>query len=151
MLSFNRCFRCKFNNFISKRITEFNTFVVDNTLDTITEGANQGTDTVQSSVTWTLGDNLENLTLTGVLNRRGLRSMTLYDVWPLRVEQPRLVGIAFTMRFIPAREDLATPAAWSSPRSTRVAVVPVRTITPSAASARPITAPASGSSRGSSR
>jgi regulator of RNase E activity RraA len=28
-------------------------------------------------------------TLTGVLNRRGLRSMTLYDVWPLRPEQPQ--------------------------------------------------------------
>ena len=36
-------------------------------------------------------------TLTGVLNRRGLKSMTLFDVWPLRPEQPRLVGIAFTM------------------------------------------------------
>ncbi|TRU29846.1 MAG: calcium-binding protein, partial [Microcystis aeruginosa Ma_SC_T_19800800_S464] len=31
----------------------------------ITENANQGTDTVQSSVTYTLGNNLENLTLTG--------------------------------------------------------------------------------------
>ena len=26
------------------------------------------------------------------------------------------------MRFVPAREDLASPAAWSSPRSTRVAI-----------------------------
>ncbi|HMS82056.1 MAG TPA: calcium-binding protein [Nitrospira sp.] len=34
--------------------------------DTITENANEGTDTVQSSSTWTLGANLENLTLTGV-------------------------------------------------------------------------------------
>ena len=50
-------------------------------------------------------------TLTGVLNRRGLRSMTLYDVWPLRVEQPRLVGIAFTMRFIPSREDKDGPTS----------------------------------------
>src|SRR5687768_17760301 len=33
-------------------------------------------------------------TLTGVLNRRGLKSMTLFDVWPMRPEQPRLVGIA---------------------------------------------------------
>ena len=48
-------------------------------------------------------------TLTGVLNRRGLRSMTLYDVWPLRPEQPRMVGIAFTMRFIPSREDKDGP------------------------------------------
>jgi Ca2+-binding RTX toxin-like protein len=33
--------------------------------DTITENANEGVDTVQSSVTYTLGTNLENLTLTG--------------------------------------------------------------------------------------
>ena len=50
-------------------------------------------------------------TLTGVLNRRGLRSMTLYDVWPLRPEQPRMVGIAFTMRFIPSREDKDGPGS----------------------------------------
>src|ERR1044072_2063448 len=50
-------------------------------------------------------------TLTGVLNRRGLKSMTLYDVWPMRPEQPRLVGIAFTMRFIPSREDKDGPTS----------------------------------------
>ena len=44
------------------------TFVVDNVGDMITEGANQGTDTVQSSVGYTLGANVENLTLTGYLN-----------------------------------------------------------------------------------
>jgi Ca2+-binding RTX toxin-like protein len=43
-------------------------FVVDNPGDTISEGANQGIDTVQSSVNWTLGTNIENLTLTGPLN-----------------------------------------------------------------------------------
>ncbi|MFM6373102.1 MAG: beta strand repeat-containing protein, partial [Microcystis panniformis] len=41
------------------------TYQVDTTTDTITENANEGTDTVQSSVTYTLGNNLENLTLTG--------------------------------------------------------------------------------------
>jgi len=40
------------------------TYVVG-TGDTVTESANAGIDTVQSAVTWTLGANLENLTLTG--------------------------------------------------------------------------------------
>ena len=41
---------------------------------------------------------------------------------PLRPGQPRLVGRAFTLRFVPAREDLATPESWSSPISTRAAI-----------------------------
>jgi Ca2+-binding RTX toxin-like protein len=41
------------------------TYVVDNASDVTTENANEGTDLVQSSVTRTLGANLENLTLTG--------------------------------------------------------------------------------------
>ena len=36
--------------------------------------------------------------------------------------QPRVVGPAFTLRFVPAREDLATPASWASPISTRAAI-----------------------------
>ena len=40
------------------------TYIVS-TCDTVVEQANEGTDTVQSDVTWTLGANLENLTLTG--------------------------------------------------------------------------------------
>ena len=32
------------------------------------------------------------------------------------------MGRAFTLRFVPAREDLATPASWSSPISTRAAI-----------------------------
>ncbi|NJR41110.1 MAG: hypothetical protein HC781_22555 [Leptolyngbyaceae cyanobacterium CSU_1_4] len=38
---------------------------VDSPSNIIIELANQGTDTVQSSISWTLGSNLENLTLTG--------------------------------------------------------------------------------------
>ncbi|MEZ5923562.1 MAG: calcium-binding protein [Hyphomicrobiaceae bacterium] len=41
------------------------TYVVDRTTDKAIEALNQGTDTVKSSVTWVLGANLENLTLTG--------------------------------------------------------------------------------------
>lgn len=40
-------------------------YVVDNTGDTVSEGASGGTDTVQSAVTFVLGANVENLTLTG--------------------------------------------------------------------------------------
>jgi len=44
------------------------TFVVDDVGDTIVEGAGQGTDSVQSSVTYALPNNVENITLTGYLN-----------------------------------------------------------------------------------
>lgn len=47
------------------------TFVVDRTQDVIVENANQGTDTVQASLTLTLASNVENLILTGTSNING--------------------------------------------------------------------------------
>ena len=61
-------------------------------------------------------------TLTTVLLKKGLRNVWLRGAVPLRPGQPRLVGPAFTLRFVPAREDLATPASWASPISTRAAI-----------------------------
>jgi regulator of RNase E activity RraA len=61
-------------------------------------------------------------TLTTVLLKKGLRNVWLRGARPLRPEQPRIVGRAFTLRFVPAREDLATPESWSSPISTRAAI-----------------------------
>lgn len=61
-------------------------------------------------------------TLTTLLLKKGLRNVWLRGARPLRAGQPRLVGRAFTLRFVPAREDLATPESWSSPVSTRAAI-----------------------------
>ncbi len=61
-------------------------------------------------------------TLTTILLKKGLRNVWLRGAAPLRPGQERLVGQAFTLRFVPAREDLATPASWGSPISTRAAI-----------------------------
>ena len=61
-------------------------------------------------------------TLTTQLLKKGLRNVWLRGTRPIRSGQPRLVGRAFTLRFVPAREDLATPASWGSPISTRAAI-----------------------------
>ena len=47
------------------------TYVVDNTGDVVTESANEGIDTVQAAVTYTLAANVENLTQTGNGNING--------------------------------------------------------------------------------
>ena len=60
--------------------------------------------------------------ITTVLLKKGLRNVWMRGSRPLRPGQPRLVGPAFTLRFVPAREDLATPESWSSPISTRTAI-----------------------------
>jgi regulator of RNase E activity RraA len=61
-------------------------------------------------------------TLTTILLKKGLRNVWLRGAVPLRPGQPRIAGRAFTLRFVPAREDLATPESWSSPISTRSAI-----------------------------
>lgn len=61
-------------------------------------------------------------TLTTVLLKKGLRNVWIRGSKPLRPDQKRVVGPAFTLRFIPMREDLATPESWSSPKSTRAAI-----------------------------
>ena len=47
------------------------TYLVDNAGDVVTENASEGTDLVQSSVSFTLGANVDNLTLTGSANING--------------------------------------------------------------------------------
>jgi regulator of RNase E activity RraA len=61
-------------------------------------------------------------TITTILLKKGLRNIWMRGTRPLAAGYPRLVGRAFTLRFVPAREDLATPASWASPKSTRAAI-----------------------------
>jgi regulator of RNase E activity RraA len=67
-------------------------------------------------------EQVSTATLTTVLLKKGLRNVWMRGTRPLSRGLPRVVGPAFTLRFVPAREDLATPESWSSPRSTRAAI-----------------------------
>ncbi|MEW6640671.1 MAG: ribonuclease activity regulator RraA [Pseudomonadota bacterium] len=60
--------------------------------------------------------------LTTILLKKGLRNVWMRGTVPIASGQGRKVGRAFTLRFVPAREDLATPESWSSPISTRGAI-----------------------------
>lgn len=65
---------------------------------------------------------ISTATLTTVLLKKGLRNVWLRGAFPKQPGQKRVAGTAFTLRFVPAREDLATPASWASPISTRAAI-----------------------------
>ena len=67
-------------------------------------------------------EGVSTATITTVLLKKGLRNVWMRGTRPIRAGQPRIVGRAFTLRFVPAREDLATPESWSSPISTRSAI-----------------------------
>src|SRR6476659_6135734 len=47
-------------------------------------------------------------TVATALFKRGLRVQMIQDVHPLSPDQPTMVGEAFTLRYMPAREDLNT-------------------------------------------
>jgi regulator of RNase E activity RraA len=47
-------------------------------------------------------------TLCTALFKRGLRHQFIQDVRPIRADLPNMVGEAFTLRYMPAREDLNT-------------------------------------------
>jgi len=66
--------------------------------------------------------NVTTATLTTLLLKKGLRNVWMRGTQPIRPGQPRVVGRAFTLRFIPAREDQATPESWAKPTSTRGAI-----------------------------
>ncbi len=67
-------------------------------------------------------ESVSTATLTTILLKKGIRRSWLRGPMPLFAANHRAVGRAFTLRFVPLREDLATPDSWSSPRSTRAAI-----------------------------
>lgn len=54
-------------------------------------------------------------TLATALYKRGLRNQVLQDVHPISYKGKNMVGPAFTLRYIPAREDRNTLAVFRSP------------------------------------
>ena len=54
-------------------------------------------------------------TITTILFKRGLRNQMVQDVVPLDPLKPTMVGEAFTLRYIPAREDLNPISVLSDP------------------------------------
>jgi len=61
-------------------------------------------------------------TITTMLLKKGIRRCWMSGPQPLVAGARRLAGPAFTLRFVPAREDLATPESWAKPVSTRGAI-----------------------------
>jgi len=61
-------------------------------------------------------------TITTMLLKKGIRRSWMAGAMPFGFSGKRVVGKAFTLRFVPVREDLATPESWTKPISTRSAI-----------------------------
>ena len=61
-------------------------------------------------------------TITTMLLKKGIRHCWMKGAMPLVPGGKRLVGPAFTLRFVPVREELATPESGGKPISTRAAI-----------------------------
>src|SRR5215212_1274092 len=62
-------------------------------------------------------------TISTMLLKKGIRHCWMKGAMPFSGQTgKRIVGPAFTLRFVPVREDLATPASWAAPISTREAI-----------------------------
>jgi regulator of RNase E activity RraA len=66
--------------------------------------------------------NVTTGTITTMLLKKGIRHSWMAGAMPLGFSGKRVAGRAFTLRFVPVREDLATPESWSKPISTRSAI-----------------------------
>ncbi len=68
-------------------------------------------------------EKITTATITTMLLKKGIRHCWMSGPMPFSGGTgQRIVGPAFTLRFVPVREDLATPASWAAPVSTRAAI-----------------------------
>ena len=91
------------------------TYLVDNVADTVTEAVNEGTDTIETSVTYALPANVENLNLTGTADdqRDGERGEQHPDR-ERRGEPARRRG---GHRHYGGRRRATTSTWWTTPRT----------------------------------
>src|SRR5215475_13452916 len=75
-----------------------------------------------SSATFDILRKVTTATITTMLLKKGIRRCWMKGPKPFVANGERLVGPAFTLRFVPVREDLATPESWAHPISTRAAI-----------------------------
>ena len=61
-------------------------------------------------------------TLSMQLLKRGIRNASMIGPRPLEPSGPRVVGPAYTLRYLPLREDLATLESYADPGSVREAI-----------------------------
>ena len=55
-------------------------------------------------------------TICTALFKRGLRNQFIQGIFPLNINLPNMVGLAFTVRYIPAREDLNALEVFKNPK-----------------------------------
>ena len=60
---------------------------------------------------------ISTATLMSCLYKRGLRNQFIQDVRPLNPNAGTMVGEAFTLRYMPAREDLNPMTVFQNPRA----------------------------------
>ncbi len=60
--------------------------------------------------------NISTATIATCLYKRGLRNQFIQNVFPLSHKKGNMVGEAFTLRYIPAREDLNTVSVFKNPK-----------------------------------
>lgn len=59
--------------------------------------------------------NVSVATICTALFKRNLRNQFIQEVVPLNIDMPNMVGLAYTVRYIPAREDLNSLEVFKNP------------------------------------